>query len=60
MPEDPGRTRPYRERTRWSSRSSTTSNARGAIVGNVYGLAAETFSELRRIYPVLWTCPFGR
>ena len=35
-------------------------NARGAIVGNVYGLAAEAFSELRRIYPVLWTCPFGR
>jgi probable HAF family extracellular repeat protein len=35
-------------------------NARGSIVGDVYGLAAKDFSRLRRIYPVLWTCPFGR
>jgi probable HAF family extracellular repeat protein len=35
-------------------------NARGAIVGDVYGLAAREFSALRRVYPVLWTCPFGR
>jgi hypothetical protein len=35
-------------------------NARGAIVGNVYGLAARDPSTLRRVYPVLWTCPFGR
>ena len=34
-------------------------NARGAIVGDVYGLAAEEFSALRRVYPVFWTCPFG-
>jgi uncharacterized membrane protein len=34
-------------------------NARGAIVGNVYGLAAAAYGELRHIYPVLWTCPFG-
>jgi probable HAF family extracellular repeat protein len=35
-------------------------NARGAIVGNVYGLAGKDYGKLRRIYPVLWTCPFGR
>jgi hypothetical protein len=35
-------------------------NARGAMVGNVYGLAGKDYSKLRRIYPVLWTCPFGR
>ena len=35
-------------------------NNRGDIVGNVYGLAAKDFSALRRIDPVLWTCPFGR
>ncbi len=35
-------------------------NGPGAIVGNVYGLAGKDFSKLRRIYPVLWTCPFGR
>jgi hypothetical protein len=35
-------------------------NARGAIVGDVYGLTAPDFSKLRRVYPVLWTCPFGR
>ena len=35
-------------------------NARGAIVGNVYGLAAKDFSALRRIDPVLWRCAFGR
>jgi probable HAF family extracellular repeat protein len=35
-------------------------NARGAVVGNVYGLAAKDFGALRRIDPVLWTCPFGR
>ena len=34
-------------------------NARGAIVGDVYGLTAADFSKLRRVYPVLWTCPFG-
>jgi len=34
-------------------------NARGAIVGNVYGLAGETYSDLRRIDPVVWTCAFG-
>jgi hypothetical protein len=35
-------------------------NARGSIVGDVYGLAAKDFSKLQRVYPVLWTCPFGR
>ena len=35
-------------------------NAHGAIVGNVYGLAGKDYSKLRRIDPVLWTCPFGR
>jgi hypothetical protein len=34
-------------------------NNRGAIVGNVYGLAAKDFGALRRIDPVLWTCAFG-
>jgi hypothetical protein len=34
-------------------------NARGNVVGNVYGLRANAFSALRRIYPVVWTCPFG-
>jgi hypothetical protein len=33
---------------------------RGDIVGNVYGLAAKDFNALRRIDPVVWTCPFGR
>ena len=31
-------------------------NNRGAIVGNVYGLAGKDYSKLRRIDPVLWTC----
>ena len=35
-------------------------NAHGSIVGNVYGLTAPDYSKLRRIYPVLWTCPFRR
>jgi probable HAF family extracellular repeat protein len=35
-------------------------NARGDIVGNVYGLSGKDFSKLRRIDPVLWTCSFGR
>jgi hypothetical protein len=35
-------------------------NARGDIVGNVYGLAAKDYGTLRRIDPVLWKCPFGR
>ncbi len=35
-------------------------NASGAIAGDVFGLAGKDYSELRRIYPVLWTCPFGR
>ena len=35
-------------------------NNQGAIVGNVYGLAAKDFSKLRRIDPVLWKCAFGR
>jgi hypothetical protein len=35
-------------------------NARGAIVGNVFGLAAPDYGALRRIDPVLWTCAFGR
>ena len=35
-------------------------NARGNIVGNVYGLAAKDFGALRRIDPVLWICAFGR
>ena len=34
-------------------------NARGAIAGDVYGLTGKAFSKLRRVYPVLWTCPFG-
>ena len=35
-------------------------NARGTIVGNVFGLAAKDYGALRRIYPVRWTCAFGR
>ena len=35
-------------------------NNRGAVVGNVFGLAAPEYSGLRRIDPVLWRCPFGR
>jgi hypothetical protein len=35
-------------------------NARGDIVGNAFGLSAAAFDKLQRIYPVLWTCPFGR
>jgi hypothetical protein len=35
-------------------------NNRGAIVGNVFGLAGKDYSKLRRIDPVLWTCAFGR
>jgi probable HAF family extracellular repeat protein len=38
----------------------TDINARGAIVGNAYGLAAKDYGALRRIYPVRWTCPFGQ
>jgi probable HAF family extracellular repeat protein len=34
-------------------------NARGDIVGNVYGLSGKDFSKLRRIDPVLWKCSFG-
>jgi hypothetical protein len=34
-------------------------NARGAIVGNVFGLKAKDFGALERVYPVLWKCPFG-
>lgn len=33
-------------------------NASGSIVGDVYALAAANYRSLRRIYPVLWTCPF--
>jgi probable HAF family extracellular repeat protein len=33
-------------------------NDRGAIVGNVYGLAGKAYDQLRRIDPVLWTCAF--
>ena len=33
-------------------------NNHGDIVGNVYGLTAKDYSKLRRIDPVLWTCPF--
>lgn len=35
-------------------------NARGAIVGNVFGLSGKAFDKLERIYPVIWRCPFGR
>ena len=35
-------------------------NERGDVVGDVYGLAARSFDALRRIDPVVWTCPFGR
>jgi hypothetical protein len=35
-------------------------NARGDIVGDAFGLSAAAFDKLQRIYPVLWTCPFGR
>jgi len=34
-------------------------NKGGAIVGTVYGLAGKTYSDLRRVDPVLWTCAFG-
>ena len=34
-------------------------NERGTIVGNVFGLAGKTYSDLRRIDPVVWTCSFG-
>ena len=35
-------------------------NNRGAVVGNVFGLAAKDYGALRAIYPVVWTCAFGR
>jgi hypothetical protein len=35
-------------------------NNRGDIVGNVYGLDGKDVTKLRRIDPVLWTCPFPR
>jgi uncharacterized membrane protein len=35
-------------------------NARGDIVGDVFGLSAAAFDNLQRVYPVRWTCPFGR
>jgi probable HAF family extracellular repeat protein len=35
-------------------------NDHGAIVGTVYGLAAKDYGALRAIYPVVWTCAFGR
>jgi hypothetical protein len=35
-------------------------NERGTIVGNVFGHAAKDIGALRRIYPVRWTCAFGR
>jgi hypothetical protein len=35
-------------------------NARGDIVGDAFGLSAAAFDKLQRVYPVLWTCPFGR
>ena len=34
-------------------------NEQGTIVGNVFGLAGKTYSDLRRIDPVVWTCAFG-
>ena len=34
-------------------------NARGAIVGDVFGLTVASFDALERVYPVLWKCPFG-
>jgi probable HAF family extracellular repeat protein len=37
----------------------TDINRHGAIVGNVYGLAAADYSKLRRVDPVLWTCAIG-
>jgi probable HAF family extracellular repeat protein len=33
-------------------------NNHGAIIGNVFGLAAADFGALRRIDPVLWACAF--
>jgi uncharacterized membrane protein len=35
-------------------------NRRGDVVGNVFGLTAEDFGALQRIYPVLWRCAFNR
>jgi uncharacterized membrane protein len=35
-------------------------NARGDVVGDVYGLVAKDFDALRHIDPVVWSCPFGR
>jgi probable HAF family extracellular repeat protein len=35
-------------------------NAAGAIVGNVFGLAARDYGALRSITPVLWRCAFAR
>jgi probable HAF family extracellular repeat protein len=32
----------------------------GAIVGTVYGLSSKDYASLRRVDPVLWTCPFPR
>jgi probable HAF family extracellular repeat protein len=34
-------------------------NNHGAIVGNVFGLAAKDYGALRSIHPVLWSCAFG-
>ena len=34
-------------------------NGKGAIVGNVFGLAAKDYRALRSITPVLWRCAFA-
>jgi hypothetical protein len=34
-------------------------NARGTIVGDVYGLSAKDYGALQRVYPALWRCSFG-
>jgi probable HAF family extracellular repeat protein len=34
-------------------------NNHGAVVGNVFGLAAKDYGALRSITPVLWSCAFG-
>jgi hypothetical protein len=34
-------------------------NDQGAVVGNVYGLAARDYGALRSFSPVLWRCAFG-
>ena len=49
---------PGREGIRVVTTQLNDINARGAIVGDVFGLSGKAFDKLERIYPVVWRCPF--